>query len=81
VNSQDLTQKEAFLSPEKIKAVRAYIKETWKTLSRSHEHILDAARDPKLTIFQGKSGLYIYRKRRAIANRSISTKSPQSGRI
>ncbi|MBD1933781.1 MULTISPECIES: trehalase family glycosidase [Cyanophyceae] len=63
MNSEDLTQKEAFLSPEKIKAVRAYIKETWKTLSRSHEHILDAARDPKIDHFPGKKWpIYISQK-------------------
>lgn len=41
-------------SPTQIEAVRAYIKATWKTLSRNHVHIVDAARDPKLDHVEGK---------------------------
>jgi alpha,alpha-trehalase len=37
-----------FPSEEQIAAVREYIQRTWKTLSRSHQHILAAARDPKI---------------------------------
>jgi alpha,alpha-trehalase len=36
------------LSTLQIAAIRAYIKKTWATLTRSHEHLLEAARDPKL---------------------------------
>lgn len=35
-------------SPERIDAVRRYIKATWKTLTRTRSHILEAAKDPKL---------------------------------
>ncbi|MBD2091628.1 alpha,alpha-trehalase [Microcoleus sp. FACHB-1515] len=38
---------ESLPSIAQIQAVRRYIKATWKTLTRSQEHILDAARDPK----------------------------------
>ncbi|NEQ26704.1 MAG: alpha,alpha-trehalase, partial [Microcoleus sp. SIO2G3] len=38
---------DTFPSIDQIQAVRTYIKETWKTLTRSQEHILEAARDPK----------------------------------
>lgn len=38
----------AFPTADQIQAVKNYIKQTWKTLYRSHEHILQAARDPKL---------------------------------
>ncbi|BCL36620.1 trehalase family glycosidase [Nostoc sp. MS1] len=31
-----------------ITAVRTYIKKTWKTLTRSHEHLLESAQDTKL---------------------------------
>ena len=36
-----------FSQPE-LDAVRRYIKQTWKTLTRNHNHLLDAAQDPKL---------------------------------
>ncbi len=39
---------DTFLTPESIQSVRTYIKKTWKTLYRSHKHLLEAARDPKL---------------------------------
>jgi alpha,alpha-trehalase len=37
-----------YLTPESIQSVQTYIKKTWKTLYRSHKHLLEAARDPKL---------------------------------
>ncbi|MBD2019799.1 alpha,alpha-trehalase [Leptolyngbya sp. FACHB-36] len=37
-----------FPSSTQIQAVQTYIKQTWKTLARSPEHILQAARDPKV---------------------------------
>jgi alpha,alpha-trehalase len=37
-----------------VKSVRAYIKHSWKTLSRSLSHILEAARDEKVEHFPGK---------------------------
>lgn len=43
-----LKQNQLFPAPDQLKAVRAYIKETWQTLSRSHKHILESARDPKI---------------------------------
>ncbi|MEP0772336.1 alpha,alpha-trehalase [Trichocoleus sp. ST-U1] len=52
--NQSLPQTELFPSLEQIQAVKAYIKKTWKTLYRSHEHILDAARDPKIGHIPGK---------------------------
>lgn len=48
MTSQSLDPTEAFPSPQQIEAVRAYIKRTWKTLSRSQAHILEAATDPKI---------------------------------
>lgn len=36
------------LSLEQIHKVKAYIKQTWKTLSRSLSHLLEAAKDPKI---------------------------------
>ncbi|MBW4613385.1 MAG: alpha,alpha-trehalase [Desmonostoc vinosum HA7617-LM4] len=33
---------------KQINAVRAHIKKTWKTLTRSHEHLLQSAKDDKL---------------------------------
>ncbi|NJP09886.1 MAG: alpha,alpha-trehalase [Leptolyngbyaceae cyanobacterium RU_5_1] len=37
-----------FPSKHQIRRVRDYIQKTWKTLYRSHEHLLQAARDPKI---------------------------------
>ncbi|WP_052055679.1 trehalase family glycosidase [Myxosarcina sp. GI1] len=37
-----------FLDPSQIERVRAYIKQTWKTLTRSQKDLLVAARDPKI---------------------------------
>lgn len=42
------------LQPEQIQAVKIYIKQTWKTLYRSHQHLLQAARDPKLEHAEGQ---------------------------
>jgi len=36
------------LATAQIDAVRAHIKKTWKTLTRSHEHLLQSAKDAKL---------------------------------
>ncbi len=44
-----------FPSKQEIEAVRDYIKRTWKTLTRNHAHLLDAAEDPKLNHISGKS--------------------------
>ncbi|HEY9827137.1 MAG TPA: trehalase family glycosidase, partial [Stenomitos sp.] len=33
---------------DRLQAVRRYIKQTWQTLYRSHQHLVEAARDPKL---------------------------------
>lgn len=49
----------ALPSADQIQAVRAYIKKTWKTLSRSHAHLLQAARDPKVEHANGKWFVYI----------------------
>lgn len=43
-----------FPGAEQIQAVREYIKRTWQTLRRSHEHLLEAARDPKVEHREGK---------------------------
>jgi alpha,alpha-trehalase len=44
-----LQETELIFPPEdKIQQVRTYIRETWKTLYRSHLNLLEAARDPKL---------------------------------
>jgi alpha,alpha-trehalase len=43
-----------FPQPEQIQAVKTYIKQTWKTLYRSHKHLLQAARDPKLEHPEGQ---------------------------
>jgi alpha,alpha-trehalase len=36
------------LTTAQIDAVQTHIKKTWKTLTRSHEHLLQSAKDPKL---------------------------------
>jgi alpha,alpha-trehalase len=41
-------------NPAQIQAVKAYIKQTWKTLYRSHAHLLEAARDSKVEHSPGK---------------------------
>lgn len=38
----------SFPTQAQIQLVLDYIRQTWKTLYRSHQHILEAARDPKL---------------------------------
>ena len=40
---------------ESIAAVRAYIKATWQTLRRGHDHILTAAKDCKVEHESGQS--------------------------
>jgi alpha,alpha-trehalase len=47
----------SFPTSEQIRVMRTYIKETWRTLYRSHEHLLDAAQDPKLNHHEGDSWL------------------------
>ncbi|MFK8183978.1 MAG: trehalase family glycosidase [Phormidesmis sp.] len=42
-------------APEQIEAVKAYIKETWQTLRRGHDHIVTAAKDSKVDHEAGKS--------------------------
>ncbi|PSN20122.1 alpha,alpha-trehalase [filamentous cyanobacterium CCP5] len=42
------------LSPEQVNPVRSYIRAHWHTLSRSLEHILEAARDEKVEHIPGK---------------------------
>lgn len=42
------------LTTWQVKSVRAYIKQSWQTLSRSLSHILEAARDEKVEHFPGK---------------------------
>ncbi|MCT7992873.1 trehalase family glycosidase [Laspinema olomoucense] len=44
----DVFQPNEFPSPRRIAAMREYIKKTWKTLYRSHAHILEAAKDEKI---------------------------------
>ena len=44
-------------SLEQITAVKTYIKQTWKTLSRSLEHILEAAKDAKIDHVPGQPWL------------------------
>ena len=41
-------------SPERIAAVREYIKKGWTTLSRSSSDLLRAAPDPKMTLAPGE---------------------------
>lgn len=41
-------------NPERMRAVKAYIKRTWQTLRRGHDHILSAARDSKVEHHSGK---------------------------
>jgi alpha,alpha-trehalase len=54
MTSQRLLQSGLLPSQQQLESVRAYIKRTWKTLTRSQAHILDAARDPKLDRPPGK---------------------------
>lgn len=48
MTSQVSLQTKELPTQEQIEAVRAYIKQTWQTLSRSESHILDSARDSKI---------------------------------
>lgn len=48
MNHQLSSQPNKFPSTEQIQTVRKYIKDTWKTLSRSLTHIVEAAKDPKI---------------------------------
>ncbi len=43
-----LPKPNTFLSHSQVDAVRTYIKQTWRTLSRSQAHILEAAQDSKV---------------------------------
>ncbi|HEY9764114.1 MAG TPA: trehalase family glycosidase [Trichocoleus sp.] len=43
------------LTPWQVTSLRTYIKNTWKTLSRSLSHILEAARDEKVEHVPGKT--------------------------
>ncbi len=36
------------LSLQQLEPLRDYIKQTWKTLTRSHQHLVQAAKDPKI---------------------------------
>jgi alpha,alpha-trehalase len=45
---------EALPAAERLTAVRAYIKQAWTTLSRSNRDLLQAARDPKLSLPAGR---------------------------
>jgi alpha,alpha-trehalase len=53
VNIQPLTPASE-LTAWRVHSVRAYIKHTWRTLSRSLSHILEAARDEKVEHVPGK---------------------------
>jgi alpha,alpha-trehalase len=57
MTSQSLTSIAVFPSDAQIQSVRAYIKQTWQTLRRSHEHLLEAAQDPKLDHASGQPWL------------------------
>ena len=41
-----MLETEFFPSHQQIEAVKDYIKKTWKTLTRSPQKIVEAARDP-----------------------------------
>ncbi|MEO1394254.1 MAG: trehalase family glycosidase [Cyanobacteria bacterium J06634_5] len=50
-------------SPHRLAAVRTYIKSTWQTLRRGHDHILTAARDAKVAHAAGQAWpVYISKK-------------------
>ncbi len=54
---------EPSLSPDRIAAVRDYIKRTWTTLTRSHQDLLQAAPDPKVERGEGEPWLlYVSQK-------------------
>ncbi|MGQ4650363.1 trehalase family glycosidase [Lyngbya aestuarii] len=53
MTNQSILSSQEFPSKAQIQAVRAYIKQSWQTLTRSHEHILEAARDPKIDHIPG----------------------------
>ena len=48
MNSQSQLQGNFLPYLSELESVKIYIKKTWKTLTRSHAHILDAAKDSKL---------------------------------
>ena len=48
---------------DRVEAVRAYVKKTWQTLRRGHDHIVEAAKDSKVEHEAAKSWpVYISRK-------------------
>lgn len=53
MTSQVSLQIKELPTQEQIEAVRAYIKETWNTLTRSESHILDSAQDSKIDHLPG----------------------------
>lgn len=69
---------------EQIAAVRKYIKLTWETLRRGHDHILTAAKDSKVEHESGQSWpVYISAKEdpQAVANTLKRTMSAEFSRI
>ncbi|TVQ46810.1 MAG: alpha,alpha-trehalase [Gloeocapsa sp. DLM2.Bin57] len=49
-----LTQPTIDINSQEILAVREYIKQTWKTLTRTPEYIIQAAKDPKIEKLPGE---------------------------
>jgi alpha,alpha-trehalase len=66
-------------TPQQIQAVRAYIKAIWQTLTRSQEHILEAARDPKFHTGIDRWPVYVspQEDRAAIEQRLQSILAPE----
>ena len=76
--------KSSYPTAEQIAAVRKYIKRTWRTLRRGHDHILTAARDSKVEHESGQSWpVYISAKEdpEAVADTLKRTMSAEFGRI
>lgn len=62
-NTSGYAHPQSYPSAEHIQAVKAYIKDTWQTLRRGHDHILAAAKDSKVEHAKGESWpVYISQK-------------------
>ena len=62
-NTSGYAHPQRYPNPERIQAVKSYIKRTWQTLRRGHDHILTAAKDSKVEHSTGASWpVYISQK-------------------
>lgn len=82
--NSDITADDSYPTAEQIAAVRRYIKLTWETLRRGHDHVLTAAKDSKVEHESGQSWpVYISAKEdpQAVADTLKRTMSAKFSRI